>query len=199
MASTILMSLLLLFTHLFLLFLTFAPPYLPIAITLFLPPRFQATSAPSILQTYVYYIPMMAFNGVLEAFFASTATPNDLRIQSRWMLIFSLGFVAVAILLTRFLGFGDSGLVYANVLNLFCRALYAWVFVKRFFRERGGGEMVRWTKAVPPVGVLGAFGIASVVTRWSWTAFEGMPLTLSGQIRHLNVGVACVAGCFGAW
>ena len=141
----------------------------------------------------------MAFNGVLEAFFASTATPSDLRAQSRWMLLFSIGFVSSAILFTRSLHLGDSGLVWANVANLFARAVYAWLFVKQYFREKGEGEVVRWMKAVPPVGVLGAFMVAGVATRWSERMFEGMPLTLNGQIRHVSVGVACVAGCLGAW
>lgn len=141
----------------------------------------------------------MAFNGILEAFFASTATPSDLRVQSRWMLIFSIGFVGSAILFTQYLHFGDAGLVYANVLNLFVRAAYAWVFVNRFYAKRGEGEMVGWRKAVPPVGVLGAFMIAGVVTRWSQKAAAGLPLTLIGQFKHINVGVACVAGCLGAW
>jgi oligosaccharide translocation protein RFT1 len=76
-ASKILSSLLLLFTHLLLLLMAFGPPYLSIATALLLPPRFQNTSAPSILRSYVLYIPMMAFNGVLEAFFASTSTRRN--------------------------------------------------------------------------------------------------------------------------
>ncbi|THH26816.1 hypothetical protein EUX98_g7368 [Antrodiella citrinella] len=199
-ASSILLTLLLLFTHLFLLLLTFAPPYLPFAISILLPWRYHATSAPSILQTYVYYIPMMAFNGVLEAFFASTATPTDLRVQSRWMLLFSVGFVGAAVGFSQHLGLGDAGLVWANVANLLVRAIYAWVFVLRFFQSRDAGKMVQWKKIVPPPGVMVCFALTGVVTRWSWigNVRSGVPLTIRGQMGHVVVGVVCVVGCLSA-
>ena len=103
-ASTVLQTLLLAFTHLLLLLITFAPPYLPLATALVLPRRYLATSAPSILAVYVYYIPAMAFNGVLEAFFASAASPADLRAQARGLLLFSLLFVGAAAALARYAG-----------------------------------------------------------------------------------------------
>ena len=88
-ASAVLTTLLLAFTHLLLLLLTFAPPYLPLALSLALPRKYLSTSAPRILAVYIYYIPAMAYNGVLEAFLASAAAPSDLRAQARWLLVFS--------------------------------------------------------------------------------------------------------------
>ena len=195
-ASKILSSLLLLFTHLLLLLVTFGPPYLSIATALLLPPRFQNTSAPSILRSYVFYIPMMAFNGVLEAFFASTSTPSELRNQSRWMIGFSLIFVLAAYLFNR-LGFGDSGLVYANVLNLFLRVVYCWMFAKRYFGERGVDFGLG--TAVPPRGVIGAFSWSYLVTRWSWKAYEYLPPKILPQRNHIAMGIACVGISLGAW
>jgi oligosaccharide translocation protein RFT1 len=195
-ASKILSSLLLLFTHLLLLLVTFGPPYLSIATALLLPPRFQNTSAPSILRSYVFYIPMMAFNGVLEAFFASTSTPSELRNQSRWMIGFSLIFVFAAYLFNQ-LGFGDSGLVYANVLNLFLRVVYCWTFAKRYFEERGVDFGLG--AAVPPRGVIGAFSWSYLVTRWSWKAYEHLPPKILPQRNHIAVGIACVGISLGAW
>lgn len=57
-AANVLLALLLLFTH-----LTFLPPYLPLALALVLPPKYLHTAAPTILRTYVYYIPAMARPG----------------------------------------------------------------------------------------------------------------------------------------
>lgn len=187
------------FSHLLLLLVTFAPPYLPLALTLVLPSRYLQTSAPSILHTYVYYIPTMAFNGILEAFFASTATPADLRSQSRWLLVFSLAFVTLAVLLARVLSFGDSGLVWANVVNLWLRAAYAWSFVRRYFSEKGGGDMMTLRMSVPPFAVLVAFGLSAVATRMSQRAFQAASLTIPAQFGHILVGVGCVLGCFIIW
>ncbi|KAF9643591.1 Rft-1-domain-containing protein [Thelephora ganbajun] len=195
-ASKILSSLLLLFTHLLLLLVTFGPPYLSIATTLLLPPRFQNTSAPSILRSYVFYIPMMAFNGILEAFFASACTPSELRNQSRWMVGFSVTFVFAAYLF-NLLGFGDSGLVYANVLNLFLRVVYCWTFAKRYFWERGVGFGL--DAVVPQRGVIGAFSWSYLVTRWSWKAYEHLPPKILPQRNHITAGIVCLGVCLGTW
>lgn len=198
-ASNVLMVLLLLFTHLLLLLVTFAPPYLSLALRLVLPPRYLQTSAPAILGVYLYYIPAMAFNGILEAFFTSTATPADLRAQSRWLLAFSLGFVGTAVVLSKVLAQGDTGLVWANVANLALRALCAWSFVRRFFAGRGAEGLVHWRKAVPPVNVLVVFVVSGVLTRWSQVTLGNAPLTLRAQFTHVVVGVVCALTCLGAW
>ncbi|KAH9841349.1 Rft-1-domain-containing protein [Rhodofomes roseus] len=194
-AANVLLALLLLFTHLLLLLVTFGPPYLPLALAIVLPPKYLHTSAPTILRTYIYYIPMMAFNGVLEAFFASAAAPADLHRQSRWLFAFSLGFVAVAVGLAKGAELGDAGLVWANVVNLLCRALYAWRFALRFFRERSGQSLVGWRTVVPPVPVLVVFACAAGATRWSERVFADVPLRLTHQVGHIATAVCCLAGC----
>lgn len=198
-AAHVLLALLLLFTHLLLLLVTFAPPYLPLALALVLPPKYLHTSAPTILRTYVYYIPAMAFNGVLEAFFASAAAPRDLHAQSRWLVAFSLGFVGVAVGLAKAAGMGDAGLVWANVVNLVCRALYAWRFAVMFFREKSGQELLAWRMVVPPVPVLVMFVAAAGATRWSERVFADVPLRLVHQVGHIATAVVCLVGCLFAW
>ncbi|KAI0668325.1 Rft-1-domain-containing protein [Trametes maxima] len=194
-AATVLLTLLLAFAHLLLFAITFGPPYLSLAISLILPRKYLVTSAPSILHVYVYYIPMMAFNGVLEAFFASAASPGDLRAQSRWMLVFSGMFVAAAVGLARGSGLGDAGLVWANVANLALRAGYAWAFVRRFFRERGAENAVGWRRALPPLPVITVFATAAAIVRGSATVYRDAPLDLIAQKGHLGIGLACAFGC----
>jgi oligosaccharide translocation protein RFT1 len=43
----------------------------------------MSTSAPRLLEAWIYYIPILAINGVTEAFFTSVALPSDLNRQSR--------------------------------------------------------------------------------------------------------------------
>ncbi|KAI0312414.1 Rft-1-domain-containing protein [Amylostereum chailletii] len=199
-AARLLLTILLLFTHLLLILATFAPPYLSLATSIFLPPRYRTTSAPQILDAYIYYIPTMAFNGVLEAFFASACTPADLRAQSRMMVAASVGFVLAAVGLTHGLGWGDVGLVWANIANLGLRALYAWRFARRFFKRRGLGKLVVLREVIPPVSVLSVFVAAVAITRWSAKLHESIPLTLWAQKRHIAVGgvcgVICILACF---
>ncbi|TFY64605.1 hypothetical protein EVG20_g5887 [Dentipellis fragilis] len=198
LSSHILHTLLLLFTHLLLLLATFAPPFLPIATNTFLPPRYRTTSAPTILGAYIYYIPTMAYNGVLEAFLAAACTPADLRAQSRMMAGASLAFVVAAVWFSRGLRMGDAGLVWANIANLGARALYAWAFVRRYYAERGLAAAVDWRGAVPPARVLAVFVAAAVVTRLSARAGRHLPKTLWAQTRHVVTGGALAVGCLAA-
>ncbi|CCM01181.1 uncharacterized protein FIBRA_03229 [Fibroporia radiculosa] len=198
-ASSMLLSLLLLFTHILLVLVAFGPPYLAIAIVILLPSKYHHTSAPTILRTYVYYIPMMAFNGVLEAFFASTASSTDLRTQSRWLFMFSVGFIGAAVGLVKGLDFGDAGLIWANVANLFCRALYAWVFALRYFREKGSPELISWRQVVPPPSVLLVFGVSSIAMRWSEAKYLVSSRDVTAHLEHIGLGVGCLAACLIAW
>lgn len=198
-AANALMVLLLIFTHLLILLVAFAPPYLPLALTLVLPSRYLQTSAPSILGTYIYYVPTMAFNGILEAFFTSTATPADLRAQSRYLLAFSVGFVGAAVAFTQGLGLGDTGLVWANILNLFFRALYAWKFARAFFQKRESGDLVHWHKAIPPTKVLVVFAVSALATRWCGTFYEDSPMTIPARLPHIFVGCVFAACSLLAW
>ncbi|KAI0725578.1 Rft-1-domain-containing protein [Fomitopsis betulina] len=179
-AVNVLLALLLLFTH-----LTFLPPYLPLALALVLPPKYLHTAAPTILRTY--------------AFFASAAAPVDLHTQSRWLVAFSLGFVGVAVSLAEGTHLGDAGLVWVNVVNLACRALYVWRLAVRFFREKSGQELLASRREVPPAPVLLVFAGAAGATRRSERLFADAPLRLVDQLGHVATAGVCLAGCLFAW
>ncbi|MCJ1477905.1 Oligosaccharide translocation protein rft1 [Lambiella insularis] len=93
-------------------------------------------SAGTVLATYCYYIPLLALNGVLEAFVSAAATPTELRIQSAWMLVFSAGFAASGFVLLKVYDLGAKGLVAANAVNMVMRILWSWSFVTSFLRAR---------------------------------------------------------------
>lgn len=63
----------------------FGSAYMHIALHILLPPRYLSTSAPKVLSAWIWYIPALAINGVLEAFLSSVATPEDLNRQSRYV------------------------------------------------------------------------------------------------------------------
>ncbi|KAI0034726.1 Rft-1-domain-containing protein [Vararia minispora EC-137] len=197
-AGSLLMTLLLASMHLFLLLATFAPPYLPLAMSIFLPQRYLATSAPKILGAYIYYIPIMAFNGILEAFFASACTPADLRKQSTMMAAATAGFVATSVMFSRGLDMGDVGLIWANICNLGARALYAWTFARGYFTKSGFPRAVVPSLAMPPAHVLSVFAVAASVTRWSAHRNADAPLSIMAQKAHLSTGVVCVFACIAA-
>ena len=61
----------------------FGSASLPILLPLLLPKQYLSTSAPQVLGAWIWYIPVLAVNGGLEAFLSSVATPKDLNKQSR--------------------------------------------------------------------------------------------------------------------
>ncbi|KAI0249062.1 Rft-1-domain-containing protein [Lactifluus subvellereus] len=194
-AVQLLSTILLLFTHFLLLLVTFGPPYLPLATALVLPPQYRQTSAPSILGAYLFYLPAMAYNGVLEAFFASVCTPADLQAQSRMMAGASVSLVVTTIGGSRLLSVGDTALVWANTASMAVRALYAWRFVRRYCAARGQPTLIGWKGLLPPMGVVVAFVAAAVCTRWSAAAYAGVKLSVFAQKGHISVGGVCLVGC----
>jgi oligosaccharide translocation protein RFT1 len=198
-AGQLLSTILLLFTHFLLLLVTFGPPYLSLATTLVLPPRYLQTSAPSILRVYCFYLPAMAYNGVLEAFFASVCTPADLRAQSRMMTAASICLVVTTIGGSRLLGMGDTALVWANTVSMAMRALYAWRFVQRYCAARAQPNLIRWSALLPPSGVMVAFAAAALCTRWSEAAYAGVKLSVITQTGHIAVGGICLVACLLSW
>ncbi|KAF8162135.1 RTF domain-containing protein [Pholiota molesta] len=84
------------------------------------PARVPSNERPSVLAAWVWYIPVLAVNGALEAF---------LRV---WMIGFSAIYITAALLLYR-AGLGDASLVYANIVNLSARIVYCLRFTIRFF------------------------------------------------------------------
>ena len=114
-----------------------APTFAPLLLRFIAGPAWSKTSAGNVLAWYCYYIPLLAGNGILEAFVASVATPRELQEQSVWMVAFSAGFVAAAFILLKVLDAGAYGLVLANGINMVLRILWSENFVSKYFRRHG--------------------------------------------------------------
>ena len=91
------------------------------------------TEASDVLAIYCYYIPLLAINGVTEAFVAATASNEDLYYQSLFMGVFFAGFAGSAYFFLRILRLGAQGLVWSNCVNMALRILFNVRFVKSFF------------------------------------------------------------------
>lgn len=142
-SSATLHSLLRVQMHVLLILVVFLPPYLPTLLAHFLPKKYLATSAPSILQAYAYYLPMMSINGIVEAFAFSVMSANDVKRQARWLFVTSISFGLFVWLFCEKLGQGDAGLVAANTLSLGMRAGWALWFADQWFNRI-------WNRGVKP-------------------------------------------------
>ncbi|KAJ3562537.1 hypothetical protein NP233_g9508 [Leucocoprinus birnbaumii] len=206
-AATALTSLVSVQLELSVFFLIFGTAYLPVLLPILLPPQYIATSAPHILAAWVWYIPVLAVNGGLEGFVASVASPKDLNRQSRWMVAFSLVFIASAISLYR-LGFGDASLVYANIVNLLARIAFATLFTKSFFASKGSGNLISIRGALPSFSLV-LISLAMKIT----IAYDGNRrniVTIVGKegrislmnkdvVQHVGLGTALAVVWLSFW
>ncbi|KAI4730446.1 oligosaccharide translocation protein RFT1 [Aureobasidium sp. EXF-10728] len=123
------------------------PTAAPVLLSLVAGSRWSDTGAGEVLGCYCYYIPLLALNGVSEAFVAAVADNKQLYTQSIWMGGFFAAFAGSAYLFLRVLEMGAKGLVWANCVNMACRIVFNLSFVKDFFAKKGQAFDV--TKILP--------------------------------------------------
>ncbi|KAK4226623.1 putative oligosaccharide translocation protein RFT1 [Podospora fimiseda] len=157
-AAQSLSTLIKLYSLLSVLIVSLGPPAAPLLLSLVAGPQWLASGAGECLSAYMYYIPLLAINGITEAFVSSVATEREVHKQSVWMAGFSAIFAAAGYITLRVLDMGATGLVWANAINMACRILWCWVFISGWFnRNKEAGLSLN--EVMPgPLGV----GIAAV-------------------------------------
>lgn len=113
------------------------PTIAPLLLNIVVGSRWASTGAGDVLAKYCYYIPLLAYNGVLEAFVSVVATESQLNHQSIWMLAFSAAFAGTGYVFLRLLDLGAEGLVYANMANMGFRILWSYNFINSYFYKHG--------------------------------------------------------------
>ena len=136
-ANAILTTILHSYALLSLLAFSLGPALAPPLLSLIAGSRWSATGAGDVLGAYTFYIPLLAMNGVTEAFVAAVASNGELYAQSVWMGMFSAGFAGSAYFFLRVLESGARGLVWSNCVNMGLRIVFNVAFVRRFFARNG--------------------------------------------------------------
>lgn len=113
------------------------PTAAPLLLRLIAGIRWTDSGAGEVLATYCYCIPLLAINGVSEAFVAATASSSELRRQSLWMGGFTTGFAVSAYVFLQVLGMGAKGLVLANCVNMGLRIVFNLGYARRFLGQQG--------------------------------------------------------------
>ncbi|KAK4245940.1 Rft protein-domain-containing protein [Corynascus novoguineensis] len=162
-AKTALQSLLKSYLLLSLAITALGPPAAAPLLALIAGPRWTGSGAAACLAAYMWYVPLLAVNGVAEAFVASVASEADVHRQSAWMAAFSTAFAAAGVVFLRMLGWGAVGLVVANGINMVCRIVWCAVFIKNYFAKRGARfDML---DVMPSPGAMLAGAVAAQVVR----------------------------------
>ncbi|KAL8838158.1 MAG: hypothetical protein Q9176_005241 [Flavoplaca citrina] len=185
-AATYLRSLLRFYLLICTIAVAIGPPFSPLLLRIVAGSRWSNSEAPSVLAAYCYYIPLLAVNGILEAFVSAVATPEELRVQSAWMLAFSTAFVGTGFLSLNVWDQGARGLVVANAVNMLCRIAWSWQFVQGYLRGRGAD--LNFAAILPSVGTL----MYASVTAWYLMRVE---LVFGAPLWQLGQGVAAAGSC----
>jgi oligosaccharide translocation protein RFT1 len=113
------------------------PTIAPLLLNIVAGSAWKSSGAGQALATYCYYIPLLAINGLTEAFVSSVATKSEVNRQSVWMLAFSAGFGGAAFIFLRVLQWGAEGLVWANTLNMVFRIIWSSAFIASYLKKNG--------------------------------------------------------------
>jgi len=120
------------------------------------------SGAGDVLARYCFYIPLLAVNGLTEAFVSSVATESEVNRQSVWMLAFSAGFAGAAYFFLRVLDLGAEGLVWANTLNMAFRIVWSTIFIASYMK-RHNNELQFGAILPQPMTIAAGAGFAGVV------------------------------------
>lgn len=160
---------------------------LPLLVQILVGPAWFTPDIANILSTYCYYIPFMAYNGILDAFVTSVATPAQLRQQSLWMGAFTAGYLGAAYVLLNVLDLGARGLVLGNILNMLLRIVWSSGFIRGYMKENNITiNVIKEVLPRPGIFVVGTVA-ASIMRRKSLEDRQG----IAGM---LDVLVVCAAG-----
>lgn len=156
-AATILRDLLRVYSIASLIAFSIGPTAAPLLLQLVAGSRWTNSGAGEVLATYCYCIPLLAINGVSEAFVSATASTKELQRQSVWMGFFSAGFALSAYVFIRVLEMGAKGLVLANCVNMALRIIFNLSFASQFFGRQG--VEFRLMDILPNVYAMGASAV----------------------------------------
>ncbi|KAI1812608.1 Rft-1-domain-containing protein [Poronia punctata] len=169
---------------------TIGPYAAPLLVQIVAGPRWSGSGAGAVLARYCLYIPLLAVNGVAEAFVSSVATKSEVHRQSLWMGLFSLAFAAAGFVSLRVLDLGAAGLVYSNAINMLCRIVWSGGFISRYFARHG--VEFGWRELAPnglAVCVLGAATFWGTLSRAGISLGEASPHVFQDLI---TVGIVAV-------
>jgi oligosaccharide translocation protein RFT1 len=126
---------------------TLGPFGAPLLVQIIAGKNWAEDGAGVVLAQYCLYIPLLAFNGITEAFVSSIATESQVHRQSIWMGAFSIIFGIAGFVFLHVLDLGAVGLVYANGINMICRIIWSGRFISHYFSNNG--MSFRWIHALP--------------------------------------------------
>lgn len=179
--------------YLSLIFVCFCPFYTtPMLYHLLRRSQWMNTSAPRLLQEYLFLLPLLGFNGILEAFVQATANEKQLANMSKALLGWSAMYCSCCYIAVTMFGMKEDALILANGITMACRVAYSTAFIKQFCRRHGVGfslGKIAWQSRLSIIAsILATFILRLSNIHMQWT-------TIGGLLHHIGVGALCFLIC----
>ncbi|OTA89165.1 hypothetical protein M434DRAFT_398751 [Hypoxylon sp. CO27-5] len=157
---------------------TIGPYAAPLLVQIIAGAKWSASGAGTVLARYCLYIPLLAVNGVAEAFVSSVATESEVHRQSLWMGVFSLAFGIAGFVSLQVMDLGAAGLVYANSINMLCRIIWSGAFISRYFRTNGAD--FSWSSVLP-----NGIALSTLATAAFWASLMRAGISVGNVSPHV--------------
>ena len=181
------------------LFPLFGPPYARLAVKVALGSKWYSDDTVLAISAFCFYIFVMGVNGVTEAFVQAVAVPGVWSAVNVSLLLSSGGFLLSAPLLIAQLG--TSGIIVANTLSMLIRIASSMYFIMTYLDSPSITSKKHshvLNSLLPGVVDIACMVVVVLGTHLSSLYFAKSDMTMTDSLRHVAVGVICVAlfaGC----
>lgn len=126
--------------------------------------QWSQTNVFDTFRQFIFYIPFLAFNGILEAMLSSIATPKDIQKHSLFLSLLSVLVLIVLYILVSTLHLELLGLIITNSLNMALRIIYCIAALHKYYSAKG--LRLNITNALPRVKVSILTGMLCVAANY---------------------------------
>ena len=179
-----------------LVFATFGPPYVETLLRILLGAKWANTAASSVLQAYCYCVPFLGLNGIVESFVQAVASPEQIEGMSWWMALWSIVYAAACWVFISILRAKQTGLIWANMVNMGCRIVWGLVFIAGWFKAATTStHRLGFSAAaiLPSRTIFVCFATCAFVVRASELYLKGHGSR--GLLMHLAIGCISFGLC----
>jgi len=172
--------------------LAFGLPYSKLLLDLYGGQLLSSGSGPILLQTYCFYVLLIAVNGTTECFVFAAMDQKQIDRYNRKMFIFSTIFLISSFYFTSW--FGSVGFIFANCLNMIARIIHSLIYIHKYYKD-SKIKQSPLRGIIPNKFVIFSLILSSVICSVSGIYFSSSVGWFS-KLIHVFVGCCCLIVVF---
>ncbi|AET40575.1 glycolipid translocation protein Ecym_6192 [Eremothecium cymbalariae DBVPG len=162
LSMDVLINLVKFYVYLTIIIVIFGPTSSSFLLQFLIGSKWSSTSVLETISVYCFYLPFLSMNGILEAFFSSVASGDQILRHSYLMMLLSGVFLLNCWMFIDYFNLSLDGLILSNMINMALRIVYCAIFINGFYNKLFSGSKSRGSLALN-FGNLKAIGFISLV------------------------------------